>query len=111
MPITTTLKPTSDKHHPFNLTYVFLWLRVALLRYMGNRMQRLGIKRQLKTIPDNVVRSVIKIPSREGGRTIEAHVYEPKEGTKKPLAVHVNFHGFVIAFSCFREVELRMRWL
>ena len=104
MPILTSLKPSSVKHHPFNLTYVFLRLGAALLRYINASRQKKEIKRQLKTLSDDVVRRAIAIPSRELERTIEVHVYEPKERdlsgeTNKPLAVHVNFHGFVVVLS------------
>ena len=106
MPITTTLKPTAVKHHPFNLTYVLLWLGALLLRSVGGAWrQKKELERQLKTIPDNVARRAIKVPSREAGRTIEVHVYELKGGANKPPAVHVNFHGFVVLFSYFVKLS------
>jgi hypothetical protein len=53
-----------------------------------------------------VQRRRIWIPSRERGRTIKVDVYEPIKRTKKPLPVHINWHGSGFGECPHSELDL-----
>lgn len=58
-------------------------------------LMRLTIGNRLKLTPDDVLR----LPSRDAGRLIKAHVYRPDAGSmQKPSPILLNFHGSGFVF-------------
>ena len=76
--------------HPFGWRYFYLRLYAALFRSIATPMLWLLRKR----IHQGVVCNDITVPSRDKGRSIKVHLYQPAgyDGTK-PTPVLVNWHG------------------
>jgi acetyl esterase/lipase len=83
--------------HSFGWYYIYLRLFAGLIRSIAMPSQWLGMRKY--KIPEGVVVKRIAVPSRDKGRNIEVHLYQPAgHDSTKPTPALINFHGsgFVI---------------
>lgn len=78
------------------LQYPLLKATVTLMRFGVKTFQGLPIAH-----PDRV----LEIPSRDAGRSIRTHIYEPSTSAKKPGPVLINFHGSGWMMPCHGESD------
>jgi acetyl esterase/lipase len=77
--------------HPFGLRYIYLLLLVGFFRTIVVFARWLLSKH---VIHDGVTVKYITVPSRDKGRHIKVHMYQPfKYDSTKPAPVLINFHG------------------
>lgn len=89
---------SSLARHPFGWHYIYLRLFAILLRSLTtlSRWMNIGSQKSNNKIPEGVTVKKITVPSRDKGRNISVHLYQPPgyDGTK-PTPVLVNLHGSV----------------
>ena len=82
--------------HSFGWHYIYLCLFAGLIRSIAMLAQWLSI-REYK-IHEGVVVKRIAVPSRDKGRNIKVHLYQPAGyDSTKPTPALINFHGSVIS--------------
>ena len=82
--------------HPFGLHYIYLRLFVGLIRSLSTLVQWFSRKQQVHDGVDGVKFRSITVPSRDKGRNIKVHLYQPEHYTStKPTPVLINWHGSV----------------
>ncbi|CAO1619491.1 unnamed protein product [Parajaminaea phylloscopi] len=88
------------KLHPWSLAYIRLRLSAMVIRgLLGSGMALEQFL--LQSVPKDVQVTKTTIASREQGRSIRVHIYQPKDlDTSKPAAVHLNFHGSGFMIPC-----------
>lgn len=90
----TTLE---ERLHAWSLRYIRLKLTVLLLRSLNSLRPLLHAAQP--PLPHGFERQVARLPSRQSGRTIRAHIYRSKlvspsvDGVATPLPVHISWHG------------------
>lgn len=88
------------KLHPWSLGYVRLRLSAAVIRTVLGSAMFLAEK-IFQGVPKDVEVTKTTLPSREEGRSINVHIYAPKDlDTSKPAAVHLNWHGSGFMIPC-----------
>jgi poly(3-hydroxybutyrate) depolymerase len=87
---------TTMPSHSFGWYYIYLRLFAGLIRSIAMPSQWLGMRKY--KIPEGVVVKRIAVPSRDKGRNIEVHLYQPAgHDSTKPTPALINFHGSVIS--------------
>ena len=87
-----TTMPSLAKH-PFDWHYIHLWLMTGLMRLFAIPQQWRSRSRRLH---EGVLFKIITVPSRDTGRDIQVHLYQPaNRDNTKPTPVLVNWHGSV----------------
>ena len=80
--------------HPFSWRYIFLRICAVLLRSIATPTQRL--RAQKLKIHQGVIFKNITVPSRDKGRHIQVHIYQPASyDPTKPTPVLIHWHGLV----------------
>ncbi|KIM86164.1 hypothetical protein PILCRDRAFT_5214, partial [Piloderma croceum F 1598] len=76
--------------HPFGWHYIYLRLMTGLMRLLVIPQKWLF----RKTLHEGVLFKIIAVPSRDTGRDIKVHLYQPaNRDSTKPAPVFVNWHG------------------
>jgi len=94
----------SQELHHQGLQYYLLLLGAWLIRLPASFAQSKAMQKSLESLPSDVDRKRIQIPSRESGRSITVDVYEKKadggamksSGDKKKIHINCHGSGFVI---------------
>jgi enterochelin esterase-like enzyme len=91
--------------HPLGWNYIYLRLLAFLIRSSSATAQLIASVKH--KIPEGVILKHITIPSRDKGRDIKVHVYEPVGyDSTKPTPVLVNWHGSVnFPNYCIQKLE------
>jgi hypothetical protein len=106
-----TTMPSLPKHS-FGWHYIYLRLFVGLIRSIAMPAQWLRIRKY--KIHEGVVVKKIAVPSRDKGRNIKVHLYQPAGyDSTKPTPALINFHGSVISpgllllkFMCLLQLRI-----
>ena len=91
--------------HAHNLSYYWLLLRIRLMRAVLMGPLYILCRLQIRGMPTGVHRYTTSVPSRDKGRTIKVHRFDPPGyQTGQVYPVHLNVWGSGIApyslFSC-----------
>ncbi|CDR88340.1 uncharacterized protein SPSC_04167 [Sporisorium scitamineum] len=82
-----------ERRHPWSLRYIRLKAVVLLIRFFGLLSPLSEEKRP--PLPPTFQRRLVRVASRQKGRSIKAHIYRSSSTSalNAPLPVHITWHG------------------